>query len=138
MNFGGVWKMGNWTFRAGYSTSEYSATGLDADTPMILAGVQYGFSPTLNGRFGYYTMDFNVSGNEVGSRDWMIFALDYILSKNTTLYAAIDINNMDGSSITVNGNTGAITTGTAGTGTVLGVPSVDGSTGFTVGIAHAF
>lgn len=138
LNLGGVWKMGNWTFRAGYSTSEYSATGLDAETPMILAGVQYAFSPTLNGRFGYYTMDFDVAGNNVGSRDWLIFALDYYLSKNTTLYAAIDINNMDGSSITVNGNTGAITTGTAGQGSVLGVNSADGSTGFTVGIAHAF
>lgn len=137
-NFGGVWKMGAWTFRAGYSTSEYSATGLDAETPMILAGVQYAFSPTLNGRFGYYTMDFDVAGNNVGSRDWMIFALDYYLSKSTTLYAAVDINNMDGTSITVNGNTGAITAGTAGQGTVLGVNSEDGATGFTVGIAHAF
>jgi predicted porin len=141
LNIGGVFKMGAWTFRAGYSTSEYSddAGTLDADTPMILLGAQYAFSPTLNGRLGYYTMDFNnnITGAE-GSRDWIIIALDYILSKNTTLYAAIDINNMDGSSITVNGNTGAITVGTAGTGSVLGVNSVDGATGFTVGIAHAF
>ncbi|MDH4096192.1 MAG: porin [Betaproteobacteria bacterium] len=140
LNIGGVYKMGAWTFRLGYSTSEYSATGLDVDTPMIVAGVQYGFSPTLNGRFGYYTMDFNDNTNTVqgGSRDWIIFALDYILSKSTTLYAAIDINNMDGNSITVNGNTGAITVGTGGTGSVLGINSRDGATGFTVGIAHAF
>lgn len=140
MNFGGAWKMGNWTFRAGYSTSEYSddAGTLDADTPMIMAGVQYAFSPTLNGRFGYYTMDFNVSGNEVGSREWLIFAIDYYLSKNTTLYAAIDINNIDGTTATVNANTGALTLGTAGRGSVLGINSEDGATGFTVGIAHAF
>ncbi|HJS36857.1 MAG TPA: porin [Burkholderiales bacterium] len=140
LNFGGAWKMGSWTFRAGYSSSEYSddAGTVDVETPMILAGVQYAFSPTLNGRFGYYTMDFDVAGNNVGSRDWLIFALDYYLSKNTTLYAAIDINNMDGNSITVNGNTGAITAGTAGQGSVLGAMSEDGATGFSVGIAHAF
>jgi len=140
LNFGGAWKMGNFTFRAGYSTSEYSADigGLDAETPMILAGVQFAFSPTLNGRFGFYTMDFDVAGNNLGSRDWLIFAIDYYLSKNTTLYAAIDINNMDGQSITVNGNTGVVTAGANGQGSVMGVNSADGSTGFSVGIAHAF
>jgi predicted porin len=140
MNFGGVWKLGAWTFRAGYSTSEGSTdSGADIETPMIVAGVQYAFSPTLNGRFGYYTTDFNnnVTGVE-GSRDLMIFALDYYLSKSTTLYAAIDINNFDGTSLTFNGNTGAVSPGIGGQGTVLGVASDDGSTGFTVGIAHAF
>jgi hypothetical protein len=54
------------------------------------------------------------------------------------LYAAVDISNMDGTSITVNGNTGAITAGTAGQGSTMGVNSADGSTGFSVGIAHSF
>jgi predicted porin len=142
MNFGGVWKMGAWTFRAGYSTSEYStdAQGDVGDTPMIVAGVQYAFSPTLNGRFGYYTMDFNdAGGNELGSRDWLIFALDYSLSKNTTLYAAVDINNIDGQTFTVSGTTGQLSVSTTpGQGAVLGINSEDGATGFTVGIAHAF
>jgi predicted porin len=140
LNLGAAWKMGAFTFRGGYSTSEYSTDAISdlADTPMLMLGVQYAFSPTLNGRIGYYTMDFNVGGTEVGSRDWFIVALDYILSKNTTLYVALDNSAIDGSSITVNGNTGAITVGTNGQGATAGNTVLDGSMGISAGIAVAF
>jgi predicted porin len=139
-NVGLAWKLGAFTIRGGYSTSEYSTDAISdlADTPMYMVGVQYGFSPTLNGRIGYYQMKFNVGGVEAGNRDWFIVALDYYLSKNTTLYAAIDRSGIENSSITVNGATGAITVGTAGTGATQGSTVMDGSTAFSAGIAVAF
>jgi len=140
LNLGVVWKIGAFTLRGGYSTSEYStdANSNLADTPMLLAGLQYAFNSQWNGRVGYYQMDFNVNGTKVGDRDWLIVAVDYYLSKTTTLYAAFDTAGISGSSITVNGNTGAITTATAGQGSVAGNTVADGSTGISVGVMHAF
>jgi predicted porin len=140
LNLGGAWKIGAFTIRAGYSTSEYSTDAVSdvGDTPMILAGVQWSVSPTIDLRLGYYSMDFNVAGTEVGSRDWFIVAMDYVLSKNTRLYVAVDRAGMENSSITVNGNTGVVTIGANGQGSNMGVNSMDGSTGFSAGIAHTF
>ena len=140
MNIGFAWKLGAFTFRGGYSTTEYStdANSDVADTPMVLLGVQYAFSPTLNGRVGFYDTKYNVGGTEVGSRDLAIIALDYYLSKRTTLYVAFDRHGIEGTTVSVSGNTGAITLGTAGQAAVLGANSNDGATGFSVGIAHSF
>ena len=140
LNFGGVWKIGAFTARAGYSTSEYStdANSNLADTPMLLLGLQYAFSSTWNGRVGYYSMDFNQGGTKVGDRDWFIVAVDYYLSKTTTLYAELDKAGISGSSVSVNGNTGVITVGTAGVGSVNGNTVEDGSVGISVGVMHAF
>lgn len=119
-NVGGKYDMGAFTFRAGWSKTE--AEG-GTDTPMFVLGVQYGFSPTLNGRVGYYNTKFenNATGAEVGTSKLAILALDYSLSKRTTAYVEFDRRTLSG-----NQNTGAV-------GTL-----VDGATAFAVGIAHAF
>jgi predicted porin len=87
-----------------------------------MLGVQYGFSPTLNGRVGYYnwTTD-SLAGSEVGSRKVMIVALDYYLSKRTTAYVVFDRQNFEGTQLT----------GAAGS-------LADGATGIGVGVAHSF
>jgi len=140
LNLGVVWKIGAFTLRGGYSTSEYStdANSNLADTPMLLAGLQYAFNSQWNGRVGYYSMDFNAGGVKQGDRSWLIVAVDYYLSKTTTLYASLDSAGITGSSVTVNGNTGVVTVGTAGQGSVAGQTVADGSTGIQVGIMHAF
>jgi predicted porin len=121
-NIGGVYGMGAFTFRAGWSKTEQEG-GLD--TPMFMLGVQYAFSPTWNGRLGYYNTKFenNATGADAGKRKVMIAAVDYILSKRTTAYFAFD-------------RTG-IAAGTAAN-TVLGLASNDGATGISAGIAHSF
>jgi len=119
-NIGGAYGMGAFTFRAGWSKTE--AEG-GTDTPMLVLGVQYGFSPTLNGRIGYYDTKFesNASGAELGKSKLFILALDYYLSKRTTTYVEVDRRTLDG-----NQNAGAV-------GSL-----VDGATAFAVGIAHSF
>jgi len=122
-NLGGVYRMGAFTFRAGWSnTNAETGPGADTDTPMFVLGAQYAISPTLNGRVGYYDTKFEASGVETGSRKVTIVALDYILSKRTTVYAAFDRTAIDGTASTA----------------VLGVASADGATGLSVGLAHSF
>jgi predicted porin len=123
MNIGAVYRMGAFTFRAGWSnTNAETGPAADTDTPMFMLGAQYAISPTLNGRVGYYDTSFETNGTETGGRKVTIVALDYILSKRTTAYFAFDRTAIDG---------------TAATG-VLGVPSADGATGLSAGIAHSF
>lgn len=123
-NLGIVWPIGNFTLRAGYSSTEADGATAAADTatPMMMVGVQYAFSPTWNGRFGYYDTKFEVGGSEVGSRKVMILALDYNLSKRTAIYFAYDNTGIDGTA----------------PNTVLGIASADGATGISAGIAHSF
>lgn len=121
-NLGGAYRMGAFTFRAGWSDTETETAGGDTNSPMILLGLQYGFSPTLNLRVGYYDTSFETNGNETGSRKVTIVALDYVLSKRTTAYVAFDRTGIDGTAAN----------------TVLGVASADGATGLSVGIAHSF
>jgi len=144
MNFGGAYTMGALTFRAGWSQTEYKATDGSGDkvkTPMLLLGVQYAISPTLNGRFGYY--DVNAKASSPGFADLefktktFIVAMDYALSKRTILYVEFD-------RITLNDNVNSeVLAGTA-TATFAGFNGIgsgnrtDGSTGIGVGIMHAF
>ena len=121
-NLGGAYRMGAFTFRAGWSDTETEIVGGETNSPMILLGLQYGFSPTLNLRVGYYDTSFETNGNETGSRKVTIVALDYVLSKRTTAYVAFDRTGIDGTAAN----------------TVLGVPSADGATGISVGLAHSF
>jgi len=139
-NIGIAWKFGSFTLRGGLSNTNYkqSTGGNEVDTPMTVLGLQWAISPQWDARIGYYDMAFELNSNEVGSRDWFIVAVDYVLSKSTRLYAAVDRAGIEGTSITVNGSTGAITTGTAGTGSVAGSTVRDGSTGLSLGIAHTF
>jgi predicted porin len=121
-NFGVAWKLGALTLRAGVSNTETETPTTSSETPMLLLGVQYAISPTWNGRIGYYDTKFKTGGVETGERKVTIVAMDYVMSKRTTAYFAFD-------------RTGI--TGTA-SNAVLGVASVDGATGISAGIAHAF
>jgi predicted porin len=124
MNIGAAYRMGAFTFRAGWSnTNAETGTGTtDTDTPMFVLGAQYAISPTLNGRVGYYDTKFETNGAETGSRKVTIVAMDYILSKRTTVYFAFDRTAIDGTASTA----------------VLGVASRDGATGLSAGLAHSF
>jgi predicted porin len=123
-NFGVAWKLGALTLRAGVSNTETEtgSTATGSETPMLVLGVQYAISPTWNGRIGYYDTKFKAGGVQTGERKVTIIAMDYVLSKRTTAYFAFD-------------KTGI--TGTA-SNAVLGVASVDGASGISAGIAHAF
>lgn len=139
MNLGAAYRMGAFTFRGGWSQTEYDdGAGGDAETPMILLGLQYAMSPTLNARLGYYDTKFKVLGTEVGSRKLFIAAIDYVLSKRTTVYAAVDRHTMEGQSFSVSLANGAVTVSGVDQGSVMGVNSNDGATGISVGIAHSF
>lgn len=123
-NFGLAVKLGALTLRAGVSNTE-TDTGTAAtstETPMVVLGAQFAFSPTLNGRIGYYDTKFETAAVELGRRKVAIVALDYVLSKRTTAYVAFDKTAISG----------------AASDLVLGVPSRDGATGLSVGIAHSF
>lgn len=124
MNVGGKYAMGALTFRAGYSTTEVDVPAAKAETSLMLFGVQYGFSPTLNGRFGYYDRKTETAGVNTGKTKTFIAALDYYLSKRTTAYVSFD-------RITLDALNEAAATGTAGA-------RRDGSTGLGAGIVHAF
>jgi predicted porin len=121
MNVGGAYKMGAFTFRGGWNTQEIDSGN---ESTMYMLGAQYAFSPTWNGRVAYYntTID-NAAGTEIGSRKLMIAAVDYILSKRTSIYFAFDRHTMDGNQI-----------GAA----IQGYQSDDGSTGISAGVAHSF
>lgn len=123
INFGGAFRFGAFTIRAGYSDTETeTGPGTDTNSPMILLGVQYAISPTLNARAGYYDTSFETNGTETGSRKVGIIALDYILSKRTIAYFAFDRTSIDGTA----------------SNAVLGIPSRDGATALSVGVAHTF
>jgi predicted porin len=118
-NLGAAYSMGALTFRGGVNMRDVDQGNEDMQW---MLGVQYGFSPTLNGRVGYYnwTTD-SLAGTEVGSRKVMIVALDYYLSKRTTAYVVFDRQNFEGTQLT----------GAAGS-------LADGATGIGVGVAHSF
>lgn len=122
MNIGAVYKMGAFTFRAGFSEAESEST--NTKTPLILLGVQYAISPTMNGRFGYYSLETEVGGVTGQERKQFLVALDYYLSKRTTAYVLFDRLDL---------NTGTVALGGAQSGALL-----DGATGISVGVAHAF
>jgi predicted porin len=124
LNLGAAWKLGAFTIRGGYSTTEIDVPGAKVETPLMMAGVQYAFSPTLNGRVGYYDLQPEVAGVETGGVKTVIVALDSYLSKRTTLSVEFDRVALDDA---VN----AVALTVAGSRT-------DGSTGIGVGIAHSF
>jgi predicted porin len=122
-NIGGVYTMGAFTFRAGWSNTENEAT--NTETPMFVLGLQYAISPTLNARLGYYNVDTEVAGVTTAERKQFLAALDYYLSKRTTAYVMLD---------TLDHNVPAgITLGGAQSGALA-----DGARGISVGVAHSF
>jgi predicted porin len=121
-NFGAVYRMGAFTFRAGWSETDTEST--DTQTPMMVFGVQYAISPTLNGRFGYYSLETETAGVSGQERKQFLVALDYYLSKRTTAYVLLDRLDL---------NTGTVNLGGAQSGALL-----DGATGISAGIAHSF
>jgi predicted porin len=121
-NIGAAYKMGAFTFRGGWSETDAEAT--DTQTPMYMLGVQYAFSPTLNGRVGYYNIETETAGTTVQERKQILVALDYYLSKRTTLYVLYDRLDLDAGAVTLSG---------AQSGALL-----DGASGISVGVAHAF
>jgi predicted porin len=129
-NIGVAYRMGAFTFRGGWSSTESesnTANGVAgvAESPMFVLGVQYAFSPTLNGRFGYYNLDTeNAAGTTIQERKQFLVALDYYLSKRTTAYVLLDRLDV---------NTGTVNLGGAQSGALL-----DGATGISAGIAHSF
>lgn len=123
-NFGGKYAMGAFTFRAGWSSTEVDTPGAKAESPMLLLGVQYAISPTMNGRVGYYDAKTEVAGANTGKTKTMIVAMDYMLSKRTILYVEFDRITRD----TLANATPLLTLGAR----------TDGSTGIGAGIMHAF
>jgi predicted porin len=121
-NIGAAYKMGAFTFRGGWSETDAEAT--DTQTPMYMLGVQYAFSPTLNGRVGYYNIETETAGTTTQERKQILVALDYYLSKRTTLYVLYDRLDLDAGAVTLSG---------AQSGALL-----DGASGISVGVAHAF
>lgn len=121
-NIGAVYNMGAFTFRGGWSNTETDVPNVE--TPMILLGVQYAMSPTLNGRVGYYDQKVETAGVVGAKVKTFIVALDYYLSKRTTAYVEFD-------RVTLNDTANAAALAAAGSRT-------DGSTGIGVGIAHSF
>jgi predicted porin len=139
---GGKYSMNGFTFKAGYSQTKWdsgygsngggasggwyaaSAAGMLEKSRMMVLGVGYDFSSRLTGRVGYYDIkSTGIAAADDGKLKQTIFALDYDLSKRTTVYAEIDHSALDGSAI------GAPIDGRA---------SNDGTTGIGVGLAHTF
>jgi predicted porin len=118
-NLGAAYKLGAFTIRGGINMREIDNGNEDSQW---MAGLQYGFSPALNGRVGYYnwTTD-NAGGTEIGAKKVLIVALDYYLSKSTTAYVEFDRQNFEGTQL----------------GTAAG-DLRDGATGIGAGIVHAF
>jgi predicted porin len=127
-NLGVAYKMGAFTFRGGWSSTEIEALGSKTETPMFVLGVQYAFSPTLNGRVGYYNLEAEVAGVTVGERKQVLVALDYYLSKRTTLYVMYD--RLD---LASDFGDAAVSLGGAQSGFLR-----DGASGISAGIAHSF
>lgn len=124
-NFGGRYKLGAFTIRAGYSSTEVKNAGVKTETPLLLLGLQYGFTPTMDGRIGYYDGKTEVNGANAGKRKLFIAAMDYNLSKTTALYVEVDRVTLD--------NVAEAAAQAAGAGT-----RQDGSTGIGVGVNHRF
>lgn len=132
-NVGASGVFGPFTVRVGFSETENDpGTGAaKQNSPEMTLGVQWAASPQWNLRFGYYDVKYELGGTEVGDRQLMIFAVDYVLSKRTVAYLAFDKNNFSG--------VGWDAAGTAtANNAVLGVASRDGATGISIGIAHTF
>lgn len=126
-NIGVRWNIGAFTLRAGASnTNAETGPGTDTDSPMLMLGLQYGFSPTLNGRLGYYTTTFETNGVETGKDKLFIVALDYYLSKRTTLYVNVDRRDL------------SLASGAAATASIIGQTVGDGATGIGAGVVHTF
>ena len=140
--FGGKYSMNGFTFRAGYSQTKWDTTfgsnggggnagwyaagttGQLDKARMIVLGVGYDFSSRLTGRVGYYDIkSTGFAAADDGKLKQTVFALDYDLSKRTTVYVELDHTGLDGSAI------GA---------PIDGRPSNDGTTGVGVGLAHTF
>lgn len=121
-NIGAAYTMGAFIFRAGWSNTEDEATNVE--TPMYVLGVQYAISPTLNTRFGYFNIETETAGVTGQERKQFIVALDYYLSKRTTAYVAYDRLDLNSGTVTLSG---------AQSG-----PLLDGASGISAGIAHAF
>lgn len=122
-NFGAAYRMGAFTFRGGWSEAESEST--NSKTPMYMLGVQYAFSPTLNGRFAYYNLETEVGSTTIQERKQFLVALDYYLSKRTTAYVLFDRLDLNaGQTVNLSG---------AQSG-----PLLDGATGISAGIAHSF
>jgi predicted porin len=121
-NIGAAYKMGAFTFRGGWSETDSEAT--NTQTPMFMLGVQFAFSPTMSGRVGLYNIDSETAGVGGQERKQILIALDYSLSKRTTAYVLLDRLDLSAGSVALGGaQSGAL---------------VDGATGISVGIAHAF
>jgi len=121
INVGVAFKAGPMTIRGGINTREIDSGNEDMQW---MIGVQWGISPTLNGRVGYYnwTTD-NAGGAEIGVRKSLVAALDFVLSKRTNAYVAVDRHDLSGTQV-----------GTA----IAGAAVNDGATGISVGVAHSF
>jgi len=130
-NVGAAYSMGAFTIRGGVNMAEVDQGN---EHMQWMLGLQYAISPTLNGRLGYYnwTVDNN-AGTEIATRKTFIAALDYYLSKRTTLYVALDRHDLEGTA------TGFSGTSQAGVGaSINGRSLADGATGISAGVAHSF
>jgi general bacterial porin, GBP family len=127
-NIGVKWDIGPIALRFGLSNThvDTGTAATDTDSPMMVLGAQYAFSPTLNGRIGYYTTKFETNSVKTADDKLAIIALDYYLSKRTTLYIEFDRRSVSNVS------------GTPATASVMGATVADGATAVGVGIAHAF
>jgi predicted porin len=140
---GGKYSMAGFTFRAGYSQTKWdaafgsnggggsggwyapgAAAGNLEKARMISLGAAYDFSSRLTGRLAYYDIkSTGFAAADDGKLKDTVIAVDYDLSKRTTVYAEIDHNGLTATSI------GAPIDGRA---------SNDGTTGIGVGLAHTF
>jgi len=141
---GGKYSMAGFTFRAGYSQTKWdsnwggalnggggnggwyasSAVGQLEKARMISLGAAYDFSSRLTGRLAYYDIkSTGFAATDDGKLKDTVIAVDYDLSKRTTVYAEIDHNSLTASGI------GA---------PIDGRKSNDGTTGIGVGLAHTF
>lgn len=130
-NLGAAYRLGAFTIRGGINMAEVDNGN---EHMQWMVGVQYAFSPTLNGRLGYYDWSVDdAGGTEIATRKTFIAALDYVLSKRTTAYVAVDRHNLEGTA------TGLSATSQAGIGAAINGRALnDGATGISAGIAHSF
>ena len=118
-NIGVAYKLGAFTIRGGINGRSVDNGNDDAQW---MAGLQYAISPQWNGRVGYYDWKTeNSAGAEIGRKKVFIAAVDYYLSKSTTMYIEVD-------KYTLSGNQD---------GTAAGA-RMDGSMGIGAGVVHAF
>jgi len=127
MNIGAAYKMGAFTIRGGYSNTETDGAtpGTDTETPLLMVGLQYTVSPTIDLRTAFYQLGSETGSTDNGDRTQIIVAMDYNLSKSTALYVEFDRYSLDEPAASL------AVAGAAGTRT-------DGSTGIGVGVNHRF